>query len=138
MTALVDWPAGLQTDCDAILDALDAALGPLEETYRSTRDGYWQGLATHEQVPEDGGEFEPDATRVPVGEETTWALLGVPLPAAMPLSVRVDVYSGPAGEGWILVGEVGVNSQIWRRCVGHGPELRTADWQIVAALSGGG
>lgn len=133
-------PPGLQAKCDQILSDLQTALATIQPAYRDTvvgptgrtRERYWQGIWTHASPPADGTNIAPDKSRKPTDQAEDWNAVSVTLPSTMPLRVAVDVYAGPAGPGYVLMGELAIGNQVWRRAINVGPENRRShDWQQV-------
>lgn len=69
--------------------------------------------------------------RVP-SEIISWYDAGINLPAAMRTRVRVDVYDGPQGRGYVIIAELEQNGSIFARAINVGPEERRGhDWRAV-------
>lgn len=136
----------------AIADTL-AALAMIQEQHYTAARRYAQLLPTHATPPADGVETAPDKadviqdgvasswsavrmTQTQQGEGldavTVWETAPVPLPATLPCSLQVDTYSGPQGDGYVLVATVIEKGVTYCRCVGVGPEKRDMDWGEVA------
>lgn len=72
----------------------------------------------------------PDLSRR-VGIDS-WYSNEVNLPAYMVVSVRVDVYDGPQGVGYLLYAQTKQNGWTWERVINIGPEeWRAYDWRIA-------
>jgi len=83
-----------------------------------------QLAATHRTPPQSLAGAAPDL-RARVGIDSWWSA-DVDLPAAMVTSVRVDVYDGPHGSGYVIIARAGA----FERRVNVGPELwREQDWR---------
>lgn len=83
-----------------------------------------QLAATHRTPPQSLAGAAPDL-RARVGIDSWWSA-AVDLPAAMVTSVRVDVYDGPQGAGYVIIARAGA----FERRVNVGPELwREQDWR---------
>lgn len=122
----------LREKADRVLDRLATDLVRRQADYRAAHGHYWQGLPTHPWVPGDGAERVPDLTRKPSGQAEDWAAFGVALPAVLPVALSVDVYRGPFGQGYIVVGELEAAGRRWRRALDAGPEGRGHDWRDEA------
>ena len=143
-------PRGLETKADAILADFQAQLLALQDSYKDGLlveektqiggntvtvsrkcDRYFQGLCTHSTLPTDGKATAPDNVEKtkPGDQDETWIDARYLLPATMEIAVEVDVYDGPNGQGYVLVGSVQLGTAIWRKAIGFGPEARSYDWQ---------
>jgi hypothetical protein len=131
-----------------IRDAIDSRMAGLlpqiaarQALYRAGRGRYWQGLETHAGVPEDGAQAAPDRlTAHPTDQPEDWAggAMG-PLPATLPMTLAVDVYDGPRGQGYVVRAQVRIAGQLWRRtfapAVGAETGRATSGWSRVAVSS---
>lgn len=126
----------------AITDGIDNLLAAYLPTisqrqadfYALTGD-YFQGLPTHTTPPADGAMVLPDnLDTVPIGQPVPWP--GEDFPAqGLPCSVRLDIYVGPSGAGWVLTAEVVIGGVLWRRAINVGPETyRAHGWQGAALV----
>lgn len=119
---------------DDRLSELAAALAGRQAAYRAARGRYWQGAPTHALPPADGAKVAPDRAARPSDQAEDWDRFGVPLPAALEVGLRVDVYDGPAGQGYVAVAEVLVTGRLWRRAQNVGPEgWRSSGWVELEA-----
>lgn len=109
-----------------------------QETYFSNNGTYWQGLLTHNAPPEhttdaDGDTAPDNLDGKPTDVSLAWRqffseLDGVPMPAQL----RMDVYSGPLGPGFVATVTIGYNSTLYRRIQQFGPESwRNVSWHEV-------
>lgn len=134
MPRLPEPPPGLQAKADQMLADLQAALAGVQTSYLASKGRYWQGLSTPATVPADGTELAPDLTRRPTDQTETWTGAGVALPATVPVAVRVDVYDGPAGWGYVVAGLLTIGSRQYERRINVGPESyrQTNSWEVIA------
>lgn len=111
-----------------------------QENFRTNRGRYWQGLPTHLTCPAhtnstDGSKTGDRLEESPddQGAFSTWLnVFPEWLSDLLPACVRVDVYDGPQGEGWVLTIEATHNGTLWRRSQNVGPEgHRTQGWHQV-------
>lgn len=82
---------------------------------------YWQGART-----------TGDATAKPSNPAVSWADVGVVPP--LDQTVQADYYSGPQGEGYVVVSEWTdpITGAVWRKVTNTGPETwRAHDWQRI-------
>jgi len=94
---------------NALMARLNAVMGQIEsaqESYKDTHGKYYQGIVIPaEPFYEDTGERTYDGTRKPTDQEMDWFTF---LPAVfnpghqIPCQMRMDVYNGPQGQGWVI------------------------------------
>jgi hypothetical protein len=85
--------------------------------------------STHALPPGELGASPDPARRVGID---SWYSADIALPAQMYASVRVDIYEGPHGCGFVLVSYMEYYDRIWERQVNIGPELwRDQDWSLM-------
>lgn len=109
-----------------------------QETFFAARGKYFQGLWTHsgevEQTDALNGDTVADRlTAHPTDQVQHWqdfignAFDALPLPARL----RIDVYNGPQGWGWVATLRVLYNGNIYERSRNVGPETwRTQAWHL--------
>jgi hypothetical protein len=131
MPGLPDIPPGLEDQANQIMDDLVADIELLQVDYLANNSRYWQGLRTHEDIPENGNSHAPDKGRKPTDQDEDWNDLGVPLPAATPISLAVHTHDGPDGFGYTVEGRVIIAGQEWVKCIGVGSHSQTYDWVEV-------
>lgn len=129
------------------LPAVALAAGPLDDinvevstwltTANAYQSSYYQAHYTYQQVlwshtiapsvstAPDNLLARPD-DQIATGQDF-W--LGANLPAATAYRVRVDVYNGPAGPGYVVILEAVVSGQSWLKMINVGPETwRSTEW----------
>lgn len=108
------------------------AIQNAQANYVAAHGRYFQGLFTHSVRPTDGAETAPDRLAdKPTDQAHRWADF-INLPATMPTRIRIDVYSGPIGAGYVATVDIRVNGTNWRRSAQVGPETwRTRAWHQV-------
>lgn len=129
---------------EPILTSVDAALGArlpglmaAQAAYYAANGTYFQGLPTHSEIPADGAELPPDRvddhpTDQPVSWSDAATEYSLSVPETMGSVLRIDVYDGPGGAGWVTVVETMIDGQLWRRSINFGPEAwRSAAWSPV-------
>lgn len=131
-------PAPAPTDLDpAIAGPADGdlllmrlAIGQAQVDYRARYGRYWQAAPTHAQPPAADAVIAPDPL-AQVGDDPAWIDLGIGLPADLAISLRVDVYDGPRGQGYVLLAWVrDPRGGVWERAVNTGPESwRAYNWR---------
>lgn len=111
-----------------------------QENFRTNQGRYWQGLPTHFTCPAhsnstDGSKTGDRLSESPddQGQFSTWLnVFPEWLSELLPACVRVDVYDGPQGQGWVLTVEATHNGTTYRRSQNVGPEsFRTQGWHEV-------
>lgn len=130
-------PAQIRQAVDDKLALLWAAVQARQDTYAANHGGkFWQGLVTHTITPADGFEALPD-----IGLACPTDQAGEPYPLAirqtvMPMSLRLDVYDGPFGRGYVATVRVLIGGVLYERSAQVGPEAwRAVGWRIVEALT---
>jgi hypothetical protein len=113
------------------LDSLYDQFEPLQQTYISSNERYFQGLQTPATVPEDGNTIAPDMSLHPSDQVADWTAFGATLPAAMNFSITLNAYYGLQGKGWVAIATVVEDDKTWVKCKGFGPEDRTQDWREI-------
>jgi len=84
---------------------------------------------THALPPGELGAAPDPSRRVGLD---SWYSAAIDLPLMMYASVRVDVYDGPQGVGYVLVATMVQRGEVWARRVNVGPETRrTRDWHLA-------
>jgi hypothetical protein len=132
-------PPGIQSKCDAQLQAIWPEIESYQDSYFVANGCYWQGLITHHaELPANGTDVLPD-----VGDLTPTDL-PVPWPDQLIADPRaealvIDAYEAPAGHGYVLTALVNITPTEapppqtmvrWQRAQNVGPEeWRTSDWQ---------
>ena len=130
----------------AVRDKVDNWLAPRwdwlvgkQEAYHTNHGHYFQGLWTHlaeiEQNDLLTGDTIPDnLTSKPSDQEHTWhdavggAFDSLPFPARL----RLDVYDGTDGQGWVAKLEIIYAGNLYRRSKQVGSEQwRTKDWALI-------
>ena len=109
-----------------------------QENFRANRGRYWQGLPTHFVCPAhanntDGSKVGDRLDEGPGDQFSTWLnVFPEWLSELLPACVRIDVYDGPQGQGWVLTVEATHNGTTYRRSQNVGPEAhRTQEWHAV-------
>lgn len=114
-----------------------------QQNYCANRGHYWQGLRTHTLTPSfssntDGSSVPDQLSAAPSDDPfNAWSAVfpewaGV----AIPCVIKVDVYSGPLGQGWCATVEVKWNNRVFRRAQNVGPESeRTFAWTEFPAVT---
>jgi len=84
---------------------------------------------THADPPSEIGAAPDPSRRSGID---SWYSAAIDLQPSMIVSVRIDIYSGPSGVGYILVAEMINDGRIWNREINIGPEsYRGHDWQLM-------
>lgn len=114
---------------------------PRQAAYLAAHGRYFQGYATFSlaALPDNpsGGaatvlEVAPTTNTHPTDQAETWTDSGIVLGATIPMALRMDVYDGPQGKGYV--------GTVWARWAGNtytrsqnfGPEdWRTQAWAVV-------
>jgi hypothetical protein len=109
----------------------------VQATYAASHSGrFWQGIITPTTPPDDGALVNPDLGKKPTDQPEDWddVFTG---PNALPTtnwpnSLRIDVYNGPSGQGYVVVGVYTKGGETWGRSINIGPETyRDLPWIAV-------
>ncbi len=111
---------------------------PRQADYLAAHGRYWQGLVFN-GVPNNASSGDPtvaetacDHTKKPTDQVHSWADAGVSAGATWPAQLRIDVYNGPTGHGFVGVARVQWNGNVYQRSHNTGPETWcTHDWTQV-------
>lgn len=102
-----------------------------QDNYAANHNGrYWQGLYSHSITPADGLEVVPT-----IGLTCPTDQQGEPYPLAirtalLPMALRIDVYDGPEGTGYVATVYVTVQGVTYTRAAQVGPETwRQYGWR---------
>lgn len=124
--------AQIRTAVDNKLAALWPVVQAKQATYAANHNGrFWQGLVTRSIPPADGATALPDVgQKCPTDQPDPWpsAILTTP----MEMSLVIDVYSGPLGDGYVATVQVTVLGQTYERAAQVGPETwRQYAWRAM-------
>jgi hypothetical protein len=130
--------ATVRTKIDDWLTPRWATLVDRQDTFFTNRGKYFQGKWTHsgevEQTDALNGDTVADRlTDSPTDQPQHWrdfignAFNTLPLPARL----RIDVYNGPLGQGWVATLQVRYDGNVYERSRNVGPETwRTKAWHL--------
>jgi len=122
---------------DGQIDKLNPKLKTFQDTYYKDHGKYFQGVNSKNITPDiNCGAVPPDLTGKPTDQietlESLWDY--VALPDVLEYTIRVDVYEGPSGAGYVLVVTALVDGVTWERDINVGPETyRDQPWFEVGA-----
>jgi len=122
----------IQADIDAFLAGELGKFDDVEREYAAGHRGrFWQGIETP-AAPDDGAKKAADKTKKPTDQAEAWADVfkdHKTLPDNWPCALRVDVYDGPRGVGWVLTAAYTKGVNRWSRSLHTGPETgRERGW----------
>jgi hypothetical protein len=119
----------------------------IQENYFKNTGHYWQGLATHSEAakpeyqtidktqPIDEKSFPADALSIkPTDQQDqpSWTELFPNVVDKLPADLRIDVYDGPDGMGYVIGLSYCVDGLCYVRSVNVGPESwRSTDWIAI-------
>lgn len=128
-------PESVKAVIDVDLGDLLSKLTGFEVDYFKTNGRFYQALDSHTTPPADGALDSPDKLSAGPTDQTEKAAYlwqQLTLDAALPYSVRVDVYEGPGGWGYAVTVSATLNGEVWARTVNTGPEAyRESAWRLV-------
>lgn len=137
--------AGAQTTApdfktiDAVIDAYLPKLQAYEIDYLDTKGrGYMQALWSHSTPPADGALVAPDLpTSKPTDQAESFADLWSAVvigQGKLPVRLRIDVYDGPSGRGYVITVEVIMAGRTYTRSINVGSERwRDVGWTELKA-----
>lgn len=122
--------ANAPTDIDPLIEKQLAAIADFQATEFAKSGRYGQVLNIYATVPTDGVAVAPDKLDVAPTDGVTgdvfWQATDL---QAFPANMRVDVYDGPSGLGYVIVLEAKFNGELWQRSINFGPEdYREQPW----------
>lgn len=125
--------ADAPTDIDPLIEKQLAGIADFEAAEFSKAGRYGQVLSLYTTVPVDGVAALPDKLDVAPTDGVTGDLFWQATDLqAFPANIRVDVYDGPSGLGYVIVLEAKFNGELWQRSINFGPErYRDTDWLRV-------
>lgn len=127
----------LLDDLQTRLDTFRTTFHPMQVAYAAAHAGrFFQGLATHSAIPQDGAEVAPDGldTRPAYQAETWRDLFGLTFPNTLPFSLECHQYVNQAGQrGYFVVIRARVQGVTWRRSRGIGAESAQFNdaWKVI-------
>lgn len=120
---------------DAGIENYIPVIANLQNQYYESNGKYWQGLFTHSSTPTDENYTAPDRLgESPTDQNSSWEdISGGVMPAEMLSRIRIDTYSSPDGDGYIIVAEKNVNGEDYRKMYNVGPATeRSTDWEMLS------
>ena len=94
---------------------------------------------SHSQPPADGALVLPDllysfpTDQIGKSAQAQWD--AAKLPVSLDARVRVDVYDGPQGKGFVVIVQSQLNGATWQRSINYGPETyRDQGWTELKPL----
>jgi hypothetical protein len=119
---------------DAQIDLMLPRLAEFQAQYHTVNARYYQALESHTAAPDvptlpDGIDNSP--TDQPEDLALFWDVYAE-LPEVLAWSFRIDTYSGPDGDGYVLTVSTLIEGAEWRRSINYGPDTwRNAEWYLV-------
>lgn len=116
---------------DAQIDLMIPHLDDFQYSYYVTNGRYYQALQSHTSAPDvptvpDGINSSP--TDQPEDLALFWDVYAA-LPDQLAWAFRIDTYSGPDGDGYVVTIETVIDGNLWTRSVNYGPDTwRASDW----------
>lgn len=118
---------------DAQINVLLPRLSAYQLQYFAANGRYYQALESHSTAPDV--PLPPDGlSDSPTDQDENLAYFWqtfAGLPSELAWSFKIDTYSGPDGDGYVLTVSTDIDGQIWMRSINHGPDnWRAADWYV--------
>jgi len=119
-------------------------LNSRQNTYKTAHGKFFQGFITHSVVPNQTDSTTNDVpanqlTLHPSDQTENWTDLIPELSSEnMAGAIKIDVYKGPTGFGWVVSVYVKYNGTIYRRVKAIGNEASSRDeaWRVFDPLIG--
>lgn len=119
---------------DAQISVLLPRLENFQAEYHATNGMYYQALQSHSTVP-DVPTLPDELYNAPTDQPETLALFWqdfAALPSELSWSFRIDTYSGPEGDGYVLTVDTLIDGLTWQRSINYGPDSwRAYGWYPV-------
>ncbi len=101
---------------------------------------FYQVLWSHKSTPKDGVDSTADALNdMPTDKpgKTGKAFWDAgKMPSSFSARVRVDVYDGPRGKGYIVILQIDESGTTWERHINYGPETeRDLPWVVIQPVN---
>jgi hypothetical protein len=113
--------SGKSGDLEAINRHIEDELVPWmvkrQDEYLARYGHYFQGLPTHSIAPSEKPEYPDRWLDAPTDQPLSWSQVKMIPYDQMPYEMRVDVYDGPYGRGWVLY----ITALKLERCINNGP-----------------
>jgi len=125
-------PAALEY-YDAQINVLLPRLEAYQADYYAANGFYYQALASNSTAPDvpippDGLSNAPSDQ----AENLAYFWNDAALPSELAWSFRIDTYSGPDGDGYVLVIATELDGGTWMRSINYGPDTwRASEWYQV-------
>jgi len=114
---------------DLWLASLLALIDERQTQYYKVHGRYWQGLWTHAEAPSGEAAADRMASK-PLDQTERWSDFAPEAGGPVRARLRVDVYSGPQGDGYLLWVQTVVNERIFERVMITGAEsYRERGWR---------
>lgn len=126
---------------DAQIAVLEPRLEAFQETYHVVNGRYYQALQSHTaapDVPEVPDGIDESPTDQPETLAYFWETFAA-LPEELSWSFRIDTYTAPDGDGYVLTVETVIDGETWTKSINYGPtseDWRASDWYQVVPFSG--
>lgn len=127
-------PHSQTADIDTIIYDAWPGIVEFQEEFFQRHGRYYQMLWSHSATP-DTRRMAPDRLMEKPADQRARASSALwargKFPATTPCRIRVDVYEGPHGHGFILIIQTRGANQTLNRMIEYGLERRTKDWWTV-------
>lgn len=130
--------ASLQLRVDTWITNNITAITSSQTSFRAANPHYFQGRLTHTSIPSHtdaaDGDAPADKLAVHPGDQAESWLDVMPFldGQAMPAALRIDIYKGQQGQGWVLIAFIKHNGVTYNRSIATGLEadMRNAGWGV--------
>lgn len=134
--------AQIQQQIDQRLSGNWSKIVAAQDSYLAANGHYAQALPAASRRPVDGEEVAPDRLDAsPTDQAESWRDLadryGLTIPSTFMSLLRIDVYKGPGGKGYVVHAEhATADGRIFRKSVNVGPETwRDHPWHEVGGAT---
>jgi len=128
---------------DLVVDSHLPRIATYQATYALNHSGrYFQGLWSHSTTPDESSSTPPDQlTGRPTDQledfNAMWTEVRIGL-GRLPCRIRIDVYNGPQGQGYVVMFETSRLGAVYARAINVGPETwRESGWTAVTVSAQG-
>lgn len=121
---------------DAQIDVMLPKMQAFQDQYLKLSGNYYQALESNSKAPDV--PVKPDGlSTAPTDQKENLAFFWdeiAYLPSELAWSFHIDTYSGPKGEGYVLIASTMIDGMAWEKAMNYGPEeWRGYDWIQVEA-----
>ena len=124
-------------DLEPLLQTLWTILQNRQNTFKTNKGRYFQGIRTHSGKVVNASDTTCDNLAAkPTDQAEAWTAFFPAIPSKLPYSVQINIYNSPAGQGYEVVLETEIAGIGWRRVFNFGSEtFRAQDWMQIESVT---